>query len=292
MIIDTKHPLLAMPMNGVSDINLAIAVTNAGAFPSISIFNFYKNNKVDFLLLSSELKRFQDSTSSSKILISMHWETLFDKQMLAILYRFDLRFIELFIRPVLHPLWNKLTKQIEILRKQNFKIFFKTAGLLPVCEFDAIVIKGPNGAGRSFLGVPSLTNTFNNLTDKIQANKLIPSGGIGCPEQVAYYLNRGVAGVGVGTLIAASEESCLSAETKQKIVESSAAEIQSIGPLNCRGLFFSHIDHDDENNSNALSHGIRGINSGCIYVGNGIDYIDKVMPLKDIIQKLISHVGQ
>ena len=37
---NTKYPILAAPMNRVSDAKLAVAVANAGCIPSFSIFNY------------------------------------------------------------------------------------------------------------------------------------------------------------------------------------------------------------------------------------------------------------
>ena len=97
--------------------------------------------------------------------------------------------------------------------------------------------------------------------------------------------------IGIGTLFAASEESCVSKDTKQRIIDSTSADIKLIGPLNCRGLLFSRLEDDDENNSKSLYAGIKGTDTGCIYVGNGIDYIKEIMPVKDIIEWLVKDVN-
>ena len=38
-LLGSKYPIIAMAMNKVSDVNLAIAVRKAGAIPSLSVFN-------------------------------------------------------------------------------------------------------------------------------------------------------------------------------------------------------------------------------------------------------------
>lgn len=293
MNIPSQHPIMVMPMNGVSDIDLALAVDKAGAFPSISIFNYYENNNLDFNLLDKELQRFIDIAGHSHILISMHWEHLLNNKISNLLNKLDIKYIELFIRPLNHILWPQLQEKISQLRTCNFKFFFKTAKIIPISEYDAIIIKGPNGAGRSFASTPDLQITFETFTKNIDASKIIPSGGIGNNLEVQHYISKGAAAVGIGTLIAVSEESKISMETKKKIISSTSKDIVNIGPLNCRGLLFSKIDNDDDdNNSRALRAGIKGTDSGCIYVGNGIDYIKEILPVKEIIQRLLINVNQ
>jgi NAD(P)H-dependent flavin oxidoreductase YrpB (nitropropane dioxygenase family) len=282
---------MVMPMNGVSDVDLAIVVSEAGAFPSISIFNYYKNNSVDLSYLEKELIKFLDKVGNPNILISMHWEDALNADLIEMLTRLNVKYIELFFRALTHPLWEKISQHICLLRSVGFKILFKTVKLLPMSDYDAIVIKGPKGAGRSFPNTLELHETFGLLKDQIGAQNLIPSGGIGTSAECKYYLDQGALSVGIGTLIAASEESCVSLETKKKILESTSDDIVNIGALNSRGLLFSKLDNDDDNNSRSLRAGIRGTSSGCIYVGNGIDHIKTIMPVKDIIEELIVDVN-
>lgn len=289
-MISSKFPIIVMPMNGVSTTELAIAVHNAGAFPSISVFNYYSEGRISIKKLTNEFLKFQDKTGSSNILVSMHWEELLHPAVLDMLINCKIFSIELFVRPISHNSWPVLIDYIKKLRNENFKIIFKTTGMVPISEFDALVIKGPLGAGRSFSNTTDLENAFDKLKEKLPDSCLIPSGGIGCSEQVKYYISRGAAAVGIGTLIAASEESCVSIETKQKIINSTSSDITSIGPLNCRGLLFSKLENDDDNNSKSLREGIKGTTQGCIYVGNGIDHIKKIMPVKNIIELLVQDV--
>jgi hypothetical protein len=290
MKFDSRYPIVAMPMNGVSDINLAIVVSQAGAVPSISFFNYYTNGKINFPWFEKELKRFIDITGSTEIILSMHWEHLISNFVIDILLENKIKLIELFIRPLDHHLWPELSKQIDAIKVHGINVMFKTTGMLPSSNFDSIVLKGPQAAGRSFGGSASLEERYDTVKEKI-GSKIIPSGGIGSPEQVKYFMDREAIAIGIGTLLAASEESCVSLETKQKIIDSSSVDIKLIGPLNCRGLLFSRLDNDDENNSKSLYAGIKGTSSGCIYAGNGIDHITKIMPVKDIVEWLVKDVN-
>lgn len=286
-IFPSRYPIMVMPMNGVSDVNLALAVDKAGAFPSISVFNYYQNNSINYDLLDQEIGRFCDYTGHSNILISMHWEDFLKNETSEFLTKHKLKFIELFIRPPDHDLWHPLSEKISESRKVGTLFFFKTIKMLPLSDYDSIILKGPHGAGRSFSGAEDLQTTFDKLSNKIGSNKIIPSGGIGNYHQAQYFLNKGALAVGIGTLIAASEESKISLETKKKIINSTSKDISNIGPLNCRGLLFSLVEKDDNNNTKSLREGIKGTQSGCIYVGNGIDYIKEILPIKTIIERLV-----
>lgn len=290
MKFNSRHPIVAMPMNGVSNIDLAIAVSQAGAVPSLSVFNHYTNGRIDLLLIEKQLQQFTNATGSSEIVISMLWEHFMFVPMVELLLKYKVTLIELFVRPADQSVWQALSNHIDTMSSNGICVMFKTTARLPDSNFDAIVLKGPLAAGRSFGGTRSLENQYDQTKEKVNGN-IIPSGGIGNPDQVKYFMDRGALAIGIGTLLAASAESCISIETKEKIIDSTSADIKLIGPLNCRGLLFSRLDNDDDNNSKSLYEGIKGTKSGCIYVGNGIDYINKVMPVKDIIEWLVKDVN-
>lgn len=290
MKFNSKYPIVAMPMNGVSNVDLAIVVSRAGAVPSLSIFNYYTNGRVDLNLIENELKRFSDATGSSEIILSMLWEHFMAAPVVDMLLRFNISLVELFVRPADQSEWLKLSTHIDKMLVNGVCVMFKTTSRIPDSNFDALVLKGPLAAGRSFGGTWSLEKQYDIVKEKV-GSKIIPSGGIGNPEQVKYFMDRDALAIGIGTLLAASVESCVSASTKEKIIESTSADIKLIGPLNCRGLLFSRLDGDDDNNSKSLHAGIQGTDSGCIYVGNGIDYIKEIMPVKDIIEWLVKDVN-
>lgn len=290
MKFKSKHPIVAMPMNGVSDIDLAIVVSRAGAVPSISVFNYYANGRIDLPLLDKELQRFTESTGSSEIVISMHWEEFLAEPVVNFLLKHNLCLVELFIRPLDHPSWPVLSKHINAMQEHGICVMFKSTMTIPSSSFSALILKGPLAAGRSFPGSSTLEERYDKVQEKI-GSKIIPNGGIGSPDQVKYFMDRNALAVGIGTLIALSEESCVSKETKQRVLESTSADIQLIGPLNCRGLLFSRLDNDDDNNTRSLKAGINGTTEGCIYVGNGIDHVTQIMPVKDIIEWLVKDVS-
>jgi hypothetical protein len=120
---------------------------------------------------------------------------------------------------------------------------------------------------------------------------IIPSGGISTSEQVNYYMAHGAMAVGIGTLFAASEESPVSLETKLKIVDSTSEDLKRIGKLNHQGLLFKNIENDDNNNNQSLRQGMNNPSNGCIYAGAGIDSVTEILPVKEIVQRLVSNLN-
>ena len=63
-------------MNGVSTLDLALAVHNAGAFPSISAY-CYK----DTVELINDLEQYIKLTNSTDLLLALDWNLLLDPQL-------------------------------------------------------------------------------------------------------------------------------------------------------------------------------------------------------------------
>lgn len=277
-------------MNQASDVNLAVAIHKAGAFSSISAVNFYSNKQADYLLTENELKRFQDLSGTNKTLLGLTWAELLDPIYMEMLDRLSFKYIEVYHLPMEHPQWPNVDLTVSELRKKGFKVFFKVQkGIRKTAQRDAVIIKGKEGAGRSSDEIPPLTELFSNFKEKHPSIPAIPSGGISTSEQVKFYIDQGAHAVGIGTLFAASEESSVSYETKMKIVESSSADLKRVGRLGHQGLYSSKFENniEDKNHIVQLYKGIRNPNEGCIYVGQGVDNIKSIMPVKDIIENLV-----
>ena len=285
------HPIVCVPMNQCSDINLAIAVHNAGAFPSMSMFNFHTDRKINMQLTEYELNRFQDATGSNNALIGMGWDELLNPEFINLLDKMGFKFLEVFHLPKDNPRWPEVRKTVSELRSIGFKIIFKVQKHLSKVEQDAVIIKGKDGAGRTPEDGLPVKEFFSVMKAARPEVNIIPSGGISTSEQVNYYMAHGAMAVGIGTLFAASEESPVSLETKLKIVDSTSEDLKRIGKLNHQGLLFKNIEDGDDNNNQALMQGMRGTSNGCIYAGAGIDSVKEILPVKDIVQRLVKDLN-
>mgnify|MGYP003348685181 CR=1 FL=1 len=61
---NSKYPIIALAMNQVSDAKFAIECSNAGIYPSISLFNYYKNNTINY-------ERFIRETTLNNFMLSL-----------------------------------------------------------------------------------------------------------------------------------------------------------------------------------------------------------------------------
>ncbi|MGE0152950.1 MAG: nitronate monooxygenase, partial [Reyranellaceae bacterium] len=250
------HPILAVAMNRVSDVNLAVAVLQAGAFPSISSFNYYRNGALDYRWFGEELDRFRQlAGGSTQVLVSLATEDFLSSRLQTLLIDRGFRFVELFNWEPDAALWRRLKTQISYLQTwYGLKVVFKIHRAQDAIELglSTVVFKGNEGAGRTVPEAGSLEENFRHLRQAMPSLAIIPSGGIATPEQVKHFIDRGALAVGIGTLFAAAEESCVSRQTKLRMIEAGAADIAKFGKLNHRGLVFGNVGPDDSNNTRSL----------------------------------------
>jgi NAD(P)H-dependent flavin oxidoreductase YrpB (nitropropane dioxygenase family) len=124
---------------------------------------------------------------------------------------------------------------------------------------------------------------------------VIPYGGVGTPEQVAYYLGAGAAAVAVGTLFAACAESPLSEATKQAMITASANSLvrmldsnQNMLPLGALTDIVESKGQSGANRDGSLHAGIYGDGTvGHIYSGHGIQHVDRIRTVKETVEYLL-----
>ena len=278
-------------MNRVSDVALAVAVHRAGAFPSISSFNFYRHGALDFEFFGAELDRFRDLTGSTDVLLSLATADFLTGRMEKLVTDRGFRFVELFNWTPEERLRTELKARISFLQTwHGITTIFKVHRAQDAIDLglDTIVFKGNDGAGRTVVEAGTLKENFEHLRRVRPAMGVIPSGGISTAHGVRHFMDRGALAVGIGTLFAAAEESCVSRETKLRMVEANAADIRRFGRLNHRGLHFGDVGRDDDNNTRALVRGIADPAAGSIFAGKGIDQITEIRPVRDIVATLVA----
>ena len=288
------YPIVAAPMNRVSDAKLAIACHNAGIFPSLSLYSWQSRHSIDINenIVDRELKTFQDATGSSKVLISLASVDLFKDSVIKLLLDNNIEILEFIASDYLPKFFIDKTKTIKQQMKErhgvDFKIITKRLDSqnINANAVDAIMYKTAEGAGR---GEPSADisvelEKFKNIYPTLP---IIISGGIGCSDDIKKYMSLGCMAICIGTLLAASEESSVSRETKLKMIEATVADISRTAISNQSALVFSKLPDDDMNNTNSLIKGLARPDQGLIFAGKGINHIKSIRPVKDIIQDLI-----
>ena len=281
-----SHPILAAAMNQVSDVKLAVACSKAGILPSLSVYTWAENYNIDYLVLENVMKDFQDQAGTENILLSAGIGDLLSYDFFNFVQKFNIKQVEILgndkeyssVEPEVFPLYKK--NNIKVIGKVISHVYVKN-------HLDGVIIKGKNGAGRGLeLGDEDVE--LEKIKEKFPKIPVVMSGGIGCRDDVKKYLNLGCIAVAVGTLLAASEESCLSRETKLKMVQSSWKDVSKLdNGAHQNGLVFSKVENDDYNNTQSLRLGIKGPTQGHIFAGKGLDHINSILPVKDIVQLLV-----
>ncbi len=283
----TKYPIICAPMNGVSDARLAIACHNSGIIPSLLP---YKNGIIDIEFLEENLKEFTDETNFGTILVACdyhYFHKIFD-----ILLKYKVRFVEILDCDKHNA---KEIYNISLIAKEhNIHIYPKLlTGASAVKRlfdnighFDYVLLKGPNGAGRSTDSI-ILEEEIVKVKEQYPNVKIIVSGGINTNEDIKRMLNLGAYMVSMGTMFSTSTESNLSEITKNKIINSSYSEVSRLDTgATQKALVFNKVKENDENNTLGLVEGIKTGTNGHVFIGTGIDYITKIKPVREIVSEL------
>lgn len=281
--LGSKYPIVAMAMNQVSDIKLALAVRHAGAIPSLSGFNYSNIDQ-----LESDFKTYQQQFNDGLLLFSTSVNRLMDLEILNLVLQYKIQMVELIYDPE-HDLVTVDQKDnlFSILTQHNIKIFTKCLGGSDIVSgITGVVLKGNEGAGR---GRYPTSKLFEHIQLKFPHLLIIVSGGVSNADQVKYYIDRGAIAVGVGTLISACQESKISVETKRKMIESSTSNLTRFpDQAGQQALVFDEYNNDDANHTHSLSAGITDPSSGHVFAGTAIDSITEILPVDAIIKSLVA----
>lgn len=289
-----RHPILCAAMNQVSDAALAIAVHKAGAFPSLSIPNYIKNGAFDLDAYKRELRTYKEATGSDSLLLSIGSTLLLHDAVTRPFLDLGFRHIELFHWASTEPGWESVIDRSRRLADElGVKFVFKisTGHVTEALGYPTMLLKGPEGAGRSADDSPPLSESFEFCRANLPATKLIVSGGIHNSDQVTDYVNRGALAVAIGSLFAASRESAVSESVKLKIIASGAGDLQTKGERKLKGLFSNVAAGDNANLTRTLASGIRNADEGGIFMGSAVDHITEILSVQEIVNRLAGLPG-
>lgn len=281
-------------MNGVSqDLKLAIAVHRAGAMPSLMPTNLVK-----------DVKLFKKLSKNSDIVICICESEILSSDFIDQLIDLEIKFIEVLrddidvlqsdsLKPFSKHWSNKsFLKNLLRLKKSNIKILYRfTRDPIDTYDLiDAVCIKGKESAG--FTGNTSIAEQMEKQKNKTPNVHLITYGGISGPNDVKKYLDLGASAVGVGTLFAASLESCLSMATKKLMISKSKKDIKVFEDTKQNALIinFEDVEKDKKfNRVDSLELGIKG-QGGHIYAGHSIDGVKEILKVSQIVENLVSFI--
>lgn len=283
-LVNCRWPIMAAPMNRVSDVTLAIAVAQAGGLASLSLFNYY-NDKLDYNKFKADLELFQTTIGHCDLLVSMGPREFFDEEILSILMSHKVAVVEL-LEHIAEDIMHTLQLRINRLRSNGVKVLMKVFTPRVLLDVDGIILKGPEGAGRANLEKGTLSELFAKTKRKYPTHFIIVSGGIGNAAQVKEYLALGADMIAVGTIFAAAVESPVSLESKQAMIAASSQMLSRLPGYNQQGLVFSTVEQDDANHTQSLLAGIASPTAGHIFAGRGIDFITEVVSVATVMNNL------
>lgn len=287
-LFNSQYPIVSALMNQVSEETLAVAVSRAGGFPSISGYCYSSD---DELILA--LERFVDQTGKSDLILGIDERSLLNAKLVTTIKDLKISHIlryaneDLSISETTKVNWRKIVQNV-LDGLSCFKIELKHT-------FDSIkntetiyFVKGNDGAGR-----PGLATTKELFDYHIAATpnaRLVPTGAIGTYEQVRYYLDAGAVAVGCGTLFAAAKESVLSTDSKQALINATRKDLTVVDTnLKQLGLIFNRIENDNLNNTASLKAGISSSKNGLLFAGHAVDHIASIEPVSTILTRLMNH---
>jgi enoyl-[acyl-carrier protein] reductase II len=281
-MFNTSYPIVCSPMNGVSDLKLAVACAQAGIVPSLFLHPF--TNLDDFsksvteilangpnIHVSSSLKDITTNAELIKKLGITHIEILeFENSDISI----D----------------NKII--INDLRAFGIKVILKILLTHVIDQFidiiDGVTIKGSEGAGRSAKDI-KLEDTILDIKNKYPSLKIIASGGVKNKSDIDSLLALGACAVSIGTLFAMSKESPIPYSVKNKLLQSTSDDIRRLKTgARQRAIIFGEQSIDDFNNTHGLYSGLQTGTTGHIFVGNAIDTITDILSVQEIVDCLVS----
>jgi NAD(P)H-dependent flavin oxidoreductase YrpB (nitropropane dioxygenase family) len=281
-------------MNGVSDLQLAIAVHEAGAMPSLMLNHRCADKSIDVKLVNQSLTMFNEATGAVNLVYAISEEDLFNYELLKILRKHRVSHVEFVPNQIDNSKWwydKKFTLALTYL-KQTTKIITRAVSTPSHNEHvDAVAVKGSESAG--FSGDISVSVLFDQQKLAMPHKATIPYGGVGSAAQVSDYLSRGAAAVAVGTLLAASKESCLSSQAKEILCKKTSADLLKFTDTHQQALMLSKVECNDGdwNRTNSLVKGLHGTNNtGHIYAGRSIDYVTEIKTVKQIINDLVQDI--
>ena len=188
----TRWPIMCAVMNRVSDLNLALAVHEAGAMPSLQISRYNDNRTINHDTVNAELAEFVNLAGTSNLVLAVAPEDLFDYTFVKLINHYRISHVELLGNEIdnsAHYYDPRFELGMKYLKKTT-KILRRTLGkIIDDSWSDALCIKGKDSAG--FAGQISVSDLFDQYCATTSKN-LIPYGGIGSPTQVKQYIVHGL----------------------------------------------------------------------------------------------------
>ena len=309
-MFDSKYPILAACMNGGSDLGLAIACRKAGIFPSIC---FPRNGeRKDGESTTPFIDHQLTSYGSNQINVGvMSLHNCSNKLFIDVLLKHKISHLEIWAEvSVESGRYKKIgeeksmelaIKNIDKLKDNGTKILKRTKGIVnfksPVMPLiDALCVKGSDAPGFSNESITT-KELFKRIKNKAPSTikTVIPYGGIGTSSQVKEYMELGAEYVAIGTVFAASKESCLSLELKRTMIQANSLCVERLPDTNQNTFILGDregvYNSLGRNRQDSLEDGLYGDGkTGHMYAGTSLNYVTEIRSVKDIVEELVKEL--
>lgn len=257
-IFNSKYPILEACMNRGSTVELAVAVHNAGAYPSLCSWTYSEPTLTiaeRLQALKNDVISFMTITKSTNIHISFELEEFYNYDQPDEFdwdyFRKNIRICHDIVREFAIPtveiihgnsnsprpghftdtdISNCLIELTQPLHTMGTKIFNRSYDPVPEETrkkyfFDGFCVKGTDSSG--FGGTTySVKELFLLQKQSTPDACVIPYGGIGTSSQVKEYFDLGADIVGIGSLFAFSKDSTVNNSTKNLVISSNKDKLQ------------------------------------------------------------------
>lgn len=285
-------------MTGVSYLSLALAVHQAGAMPSLLLtpWKLGQPTVQSRDELHDTLQEFWKATHSRNLAVAVVEQQLLDPEFLTILAEFAPSHIDFLPAEIGNKnIWYQTDFAAALAKLPKTKFMIKAAFQAHQIDLaHGYCIKGHESGGvRGTMPVRTLFELQRQLTPDAA---VIPYGGVSHPSHVREYLAQGAAGVAVGTLFAACKESCLSEQTKQRMIEASSQDLHRFADTGQQALILGDAQHVEQttggwNRGPSLWQGITGDGTqGHVYAGTSIDHVTHIRTVQDTVDYLVSEI--
>jgi NAD(P)H-dependent flavin oxidoreductase YrpB (nitropropane dioxygenase family) len=301
-IFQSRYPILEACMNKGSTLELAIAVHQAGGYPSFCSWTY--NGKHE--LMQRDIDRFVEATGSNRVHCSFELHEYPSTVVYEIIKSHNIPTIEIIygdkntFRPTSteEELTEELIALLQPIKALGTRVFKRIYDAVDQATMDrhlldGFCIKGAESAG--FTSHTPVRELFLRQRELTPNALLIPYGGVGTAEQVKDYIDLGAEIVAVGTLLALSTESPMSAETKMAAIKAQSKDLtqfaHTVGNVERKQTalqFKPYQGPDDANGTMGLIRGLRGKETGHVYFGHGIDHVTELKSCQEIIKQLSS----
>lgn len=281
----SKYPIICAPMNEVYSYNLIAGCAEAGITPG----TLYSQ------IPTSDLERYVSDYQDVGIVISLSAGELMEDTVVKACSQTSVVGVEILdlVNPAVNSDENFIRRYKDLRASNKFNFIFKQFKGNDSLVSDYICLMGAGKAGRTPRNYAGIKEQYLEWSKNNPNSKFIVSGGIHKPEQVKYFIDRGVSGIVIGTLFAASEESPISYHAKLRMVEATAANIHMFADTKQNALVFSNQDETEpyhSNHTDSLTEGIATGTSGHLFAGMGLDSIHSIRPIKEIVADLVKFI--